>query len=245
MSRFYVPEGSVKGNLIEIGGREAHHIMDVMRLKELDKVVTFDGTGREYTGFIKEVRRKSVVIEIVETKTPQGRPACDMTLIQALPKKDKMDYIVEKSTELGVSRMIPVVTERTVPNWDERKRELSVERWRKISMEASKQCGRADVPDISQVRDFTGICANASDYDLALIAALDESAVDLRSVLIGFGGGKIAVAIGPEGDFTPGEVAKAKESGFRVVSLGTRILKSDTAGLFTLAILNYEFSKQR
>ena len=242
MSRFYVPEGSVKGNLINIGGKEAHHIIDVMRLKVSDRVVTFDGAGKEYAGFIKEAGRKSVIIEIVEVRTPHGSMAYGVTLLQAIPKKDKMDYIVEKSTELGVTKIIPLVTDRTIPDWDEPKRASAVERWRKIATEASKQCGRADIPEIGLIRNFSDASADAAGFSLALIAALDDGAIRLKDALSGFRPSKIAIAVGPEGDFTPGEVARAKEGGFKVVSLGSRVLKSDTAGLFMLAILNYELT---
>jgi len=244
MSRFYVPKESVRGKLISISGKEAHHIVDVMRLKVPDKVVTFDGTGKEYSGFIKEVTAKSVVIEIVETKVLSDGKSLSFTLIQAIPKKDKMDYIVEKSTELGVSRIIPLFTGRTIPDWDESKKTASVERWRRIAMGASKQCGRADIPEIDSIKNLSDVTADTARYDLALIAALDDSAIKLKDALKGFGGGRIAVAIGPEGDFTPDEIRIAKGAGFKLISLGSRVLKSDTAGLFALAILNYEFSDQ-
>ncbi len=242
MSRFFVPKECVKGNLIHIGGKESHHITDVMRLKALDKVVTFDGTGKEYSGFIREVKNKSVTIEIVEVKSPAGKDRARITLIQAIPKKDKMDYIVEKSTELGVSSIIPVVTGRTIPDWDEDKKSAIVERWNKIAREASKQCGRSDIPEISQIKDFSAIAADASGYDLALIAALDDRAVKLRDMLKPLTGGKVVIAIGPEGDFTPDEIKSARDGGFKLVNLGPRVLKSDTAGLFVLAILNYELT---
>ena len=242
MSRFYVPKECVRGNSIHINGKEAHHITDVMRLKALDKVVTFDGTGKEYIGFIKEVKAKSVTVEIVETKSPSGKESSKVTLIQAIPKRDKMDYIVEKSTELGVYSVIPVVTGRTIPDWDEAKKSAIVERWSKIAREASKQCGRSDIPAISQIRNFSDIASDAAGYDLALIAALDDNAVKLKNTLNPFGGGKVAIAIGPEGDFTPDEIKLAKKSGFKLVNLGSRVLKSDTAGLFVLAILNYELT---
>jgi len=265
MSRFYVPKESIKESLITISGREAHHIIDVMRLKAPDKVVTFDGTGKEYIGFIKEVTARSAVIEIVETRALSGEKSLNLTLIQAIPKKDKMDYIVEKSTELGVSKIIPLFTERTIPNWDEPKKAASVERWRRIAMEASKQCGRADIPGIDRIKSFSDITADMVRYDLALIAALDTStgsvstlsisgdlnqesrrvddgAIGLKDALEGFGGGAVVIAIGPEGDFTPDEIKEAKDGGFKLINLGSRVLKSDTAGLFVLAILNYELS---
>jgi len=242
VSRFYVPKECVRGGLIHISGRETHHITDVMRLKALDKVVTFDGTGREYVGFIKEIKNKSVIIEIIETKSAIGKESSKITLIQAIPKKDKMDYIVEKSTELGISSIIPVVTGRTIPDWDQTKKLAIVDRWSKIAREASKQCGRSDIPDIAQIKSFSDIAADAAGYDLALIAALDDKAVKLKDTLKSFTGGKVAIAIGPEGDFTPDEINSARTNGFKLVNLGSRVLKSDTAGLFVLAILNYELT---
>ena len=244
MSRFYVSKESIKGKLITITGDEAHHILDVMRLKVLDKVVSFDGTGKEYTGFIKDAKPKSLTVEIIETRNISKRTLADIMLIQAIPKKDKMDYIVEKSTELGVHSIIPIITERTIPSWDDRKKAMQVERWRKIAREASKQCGRTDVPGIDSIQYFKNIVKNPNTNDLSLIAALNEKAMELKDILSGFGGRGLAIAIGPEGDFTDSEVRAARNAGFKLISLGERVLKSDTAGLALLAILNYEFSKR-
>lgn len=240
MSRFFVSSDAVKGDCIQVSGKEAHHIIDVMRLKPLDKVVTFDGSGKEYVGFIKEIKTKSVTIEIVETKSPHCKETSRITLIQAIPKKDKMDYIVEKSTELGVSRIIPLVTKRTIPDWDDQKRKAAVGRWQKIALEASKQCGRSDIPAIDDIKTVRDIVTVATDYDCALIAALDDRAIRLKDAMSGFGGGKVAIAIGPEGDFTADEIDDVRRAGFKLVNLGSRVLKSDTAGLFVLSILNYE-----
>lgn len=242
MSRFYVPKEAVKGNKIAVGGEEAHHILDVMRLKVLDKVVAFDGTGVEYVGFIKDIGRKSLTIEVVETRTPAGKGNSKITLIQAIPKKDKMDYVVEKATELGVDFIFPVVTRRTIVKWDDSKKAACVDRWRRIAKNAAKQCGRADIPEIDNVADACDIFKDSTEYDLALIAALDDTARPLKNILSDFKGGKIAVAIGPEGDFTPDEIKEAVGAGFRLVNLGPRVLRSDTAGLAVLAILNYELS---
>ncbi len=243
MSRFLVPKSAVKDRNILVSGKEAHHIIDVMRLKERDKVTTFDGTGKEYTGFIKEIKRKSVLIEIVETRILAPGELLKITLIQAIPKKEKMDYIVEKATELGVSSVIPVMTKRTIPDWDESKRRTNWNRWVRLAEEAAKQCGRADVPLIAQIKTFPESMKVSSGNDLALIAALSDDAARLKDALSGLKGGKITVAIGPEGDFTPDEIACAREAGFKLVNLGSRVLKSDTAGLAVLSILNYEFSK--
>ncbi len=242
MSRFFVSPELVRGNNIMLSGKEAHHILDVMRLKELDKVVTFDGTGREYIGFVKEVRRKSLTIEIVETRTPLNKGASRITLIQAIPKKDKMDYIVEKATELGAYSIMPSITKRTIPDWDEGKKITSQERWQRIAQEAAKQCGRLDVPEVKALRGLESVLSDVGEYDLKLLAALSDEAVSLKEALGDFKGGMVAIAIGPEGDFTAEEVKKAQDAGFKLINLGPRVLKSDTAGIAVLSILNYEFS---
>ena len=242
MSRFYISKDSVKGNIISITGSEAHHILDVMRLKKSDKVAVFDGTGIEYAGIIKETKPKSLRIEILETRAADVNEKVKITLMQAIPKKEKMDYIVEKATELGVASIAPLVTERTIVRWDDEKKNASVERWRRIAREASKQCGRADIPEVGHIKDFDEIVKAKSAYGLSLIAALSDDAAPIKEVLAGFKGKDIAIVIGPEGDFTPREIDLAEACGFKTVNLGSRVLKSDTAGLVTLAILNYEYS---
>jgi 16S rRNA (uracil1498-N3)-methyltransferase len=242
VSRFFVNKEAVKGNRIYITGDEAHHIVDVMRLKTLDKVITFDGTGREYAGFIRKTGRKSVEVEVVETRMPLARSGARITLIQAIPKKEKMDYIVEKATELGVHSIIPIITKRTIPDWDSEKKRANAERWRKIAREAAKQCGRRDIPLVGEVSEFISAVKGAGDCDLCLMAALSDEAVKLKDALASFKGGSLAIAVGPEGDFTPEEIKAARAARFKSVSLGSRVLKSDTAGLAMLAVLNYEFS---
>jgi len=242
MSRFYVPKESVEGPRIVIRGKEAHHILDVMRLKVMDKVVTFDGTGKEYSGIIREADARSLIVEITDTRVLRSDKRAFITLIQAIPKKDKMDYIVEKGTELGVDAIMPVISERTIVDWDEKKRASAVERWKRIALEASKQCGRADIPEISAIKSFNDLISMKTTFDLALIAALSEGARPLKDTLAGFTAGKAAVAIGPEGDFVPAEIEGARNAGFKLINLGTRVLKSDTAGLAVLAIMSYEFS---
>lgn len=243
MSRFFVPAESVRGGRILVTGKEAHHILDVMRLKESDKVVTFDGMGNEYTGFIKKADRKTLLIEITETHASSAKSGLNITLIQAIPKKEKMDYIVEKSTELGVSSIIPVITERTIPKWDQSKKLSSPQRWRRIAENASKQCGRSDVPKVEAVKNFGDAIKELKNGSLKLIAALSDASVPLKEVFkdIEPCGMDIVVAIGPEGDFTQRELDAAKGVHFTTVSLGPRVLKSDTAGLAVLAILSYEF----
>jgi 16S rRNA (uracil1498-N3)-methyltransferase len=242
LSRFYVPKGSVRGKTMTIEGAEAHHIIDVMRLRPSDAVVAFDGTGKEYAGTIRSVGKGAVVIDVIRTIEPGALSNVRITLIQAIPKKAKMDYIVEKATELGVSCVRPVFTARTIPDWDAEKRSSCVKRWRKIALEASKQSSRTDIPAVDDIGDFRDSIKRPGDFDLALIPTLGGRVERLSDAVRSFRGKSIAIAIGPEGDFTSEEVALAASARFRPVSLGPRVLKSDTAGLAALAILDYELT---
>lgn len=241
MSRFYAPRESVNGNLIYIDGQEARHILNVMRLKESDKVCVFDGTGKEYVGFIKEAKPKSLTVEIVSTRIPKRDRSPEITLAQSVPKKEKMDYIVEKATELGVSSIIPILSERTIVKIVDEKVAGKVARWKRIAVETSKQCGREDIPEVKDVQKFYNAVDSINNFDLALMACLADNTIDLKSAISSFESGKIIIFIGPEGDFTPDEIAMAEGTSCKLVSLGTRVLKSDTAGLYLLSVLNHEF----
>lgn len=254
MSRFYIPKASIKGNRICITGKEAHHILDVMRLKVSDEVIIFDGTGKEYLAVIENASQRSLEARIIEVRQTDKGESCSITLIQAIPKKEKMDYVVEKATELGVARIIPVFTKRTIPDWDDAKKASMSGRWRRIAQEAAKQCGRSDIPEIEPIIEFKEVITaavnggeskanTAAVYDLKLLATLSDRAVKLKDALKSCPECKrIGIAIGPEGDFTPEEADMALKAGYKIVSLGQRVLKSDTAGLAALAIINYEYT---
>jgi 16S rRNA (uracil1498-N3)-methyltransferase len=241
MSRFYVPKEAVRGNQILISGKEAHHSLGVMRHKVSDEVTVFDGTGKEYTGVVTQTRPGLLTLEIIKTRHIAREEKYSITLIQAIPKKNKMDYIVEKATELGVIGVIPVTTARTIPCWSDSKKAAISARWQKIAREAAKQCGRADLPEVKPVINIEEALKDTGGYDLKLMAALNNKAVKLKDALKNCPGGKIVIAIGPEGDFTSAEVKKAERHGFRIVNLGPRVLKSDTAALAVLAMINYEY----
>lgn len=243
MPRFFAPKENVKGNLIYIDGQEARHILNVMRLRENDKVIVFDGTGKEYTGFIKQTKPKSLTVEIISTRAPKVDTLPEITLAQAILKKEKMDYVIEKATELGVHGIIPLVSERTIVRFESDKAIDKLTRWKKIAIEAAKQCGRCDVPEIKDVQKFYNAIDNINNFDLALMGCLSEDTIAFKEAVSDFKTGKIIVFIGPEGDFTPDEILMAKDTSCKFISLGKRILKSDTAGLFVLSVLNYEFSR--
>lgn len=241
MSRFYAPKENVDitSGKINIDGQEARHIMNVMRLKVGDSVVVFDNTGKEYSGKISETKPKSLTVEIIDTRTPKKETLPYVAIAQAIPKKEKMDYIVEKATELGVSEIIPLLTERTIAEVDDSR----VERWRKIAREASKQCGRTDIPKIRDITDYEALFENISDFDIALFASLYDKSAPIKKAIKDRTGGLFLVFVGPEGDFSEKEIHSAsKYDNIKFISLGQRVLKSDTAGLYILSCLNYEFA---
>lgn len=241
--RFYVSPDSVfpERNTIEIKDKkEIHHIRDVMRLKEGAEVEVFDGEGRGYCGAIREVTKGLIAIEIRGSNFFKDSHAYKLTLFQAIPKKGKMDFIVEKAVELGVDRIVPMVTERT--SWAPgRDSGLKVERWRRICKAAGKQCGRTRLPVVSDIKDFNLSVKEAEDNDLVIFAALDNRAVSLRSLLKDAPPKNIAVFVGPEGDFSHEEIAIAKERFHNISSLGSLVLRVETATIYILSCLDYQY----
>lgn len=237
MSRFFVPKGSVSNGIITVTGDELHHARDVMRLREGDQITVFDGTGKEYTGTIGKVG-KAGLSAVVNKASDIPAEKCGLTLIQAIPKSSKMDVIVEKATELGVAKIIPIVTSRTVVKISGEGNKP--DRWRKIAVVAAKQCGRSTFPEITPVADLKRSLADAGRCGLSVMPCLYSGNKGLKDVLKGRDVISAAVFIGPEGDFTPEEVALAVSSGVTPVILGREVLRSETAAIAVLSVLSYE-----
>lgn len=240
MRRYYVSPQDVRGNRIYIKGPEAHHIVHVMRLTVGDTVIIFDDTGNEYVATIEKKSRGDLVAMIKEMRCMKETKAFKITLAQALPKGNKMDYIIQKCTELGIETIIPLLTARTIITLDEKKKLSRQDRWRKIAREASKQCGRVALPQIGEPKRFEEVLTSVKDFDLSIIPCLEGKRKDLKSLLRGNKSDGVIVFIGPEGDFTTEEIRMAEKAGCIPVSLGPMILKSDTAAVVSIAILNYE-----
>lgn len=243
MSRFFIPKECIKGNIALVVGQEAHHILDVMRLKRGDKIITFDGTGKLYQGRILDTARRLVKLQIEAIAQDLSRSNFKITLIQALPKMNKMDYIVEKSTELGVDIIIPTQTARTIVRLDRQRQVARNMRWQRIATQAAKQCGRVTVPQLKDLTPWSDILPLLNNYDLKLLACLSAKAERIKDILRAQNQFKeIALFIGPEGDFTPDEIRQACNSGCVAISLGKTVLKTDTAALSALAMINYELN---
>jgi len=234
-----VPPESVSNGKIIIRGDELHHAKDVMRLAAGDAIVVFDGTGKEYQGVIERVNKEQMTVTIEKT-LERRTGGCSLILVQALPKSDKMDLIVEKATELGVERIIPTVTERTIVRSDTKRESLKLERWRKIALVAAKQCGRSTIPEVLGITGFEDSLKKIKDQEVTIIPCLYEDSKGLREVLNGRRAKSAAVFIGPEGDFTKKEVDEARAIGATPVSLGREVLRSETAAISVLSIMNYE-----
>jgi 16S rRNA (uracil1498-N3)-methyltransferase len=239
--RFYVPPDSIfpDRNIIEVKDRiEIHHIRDVMRLKNGDIVDIFDGQGREFSCSIEEVRRDAVIMKIEKALAAKHDTLLNITLYQAIPKKTKMDFIVEKAIELGAARIVPVITDRTVPEIKDITGKAG--RWKRIGMASSKQCGRLILPVISYIMNFDSALTDSRQNDLVIFACLDKNSKPLKDILRGSASKRVAVFVGPEGDFSPGEISMAKEKGCSMCSLGGLVLKSETAAIYILSCLSYE-----
>jgi 16S rRNA (uracil1498-N3)-methyltransferase len=227
--------------LLKIEGDEVKHIRKVLRLKAGDEILVFDGSGKEFEGAIVEERRSSVMVKVRGIFSSKGDSSLEVTLAQSLLKGEKMDYLIQKATELGVNEIIPFFSARSVPVLEKSRRPNRHHRWEKIAVEASKQCGRGVVPKIESLQDYSSMLRAAPTDHLRLIL-WEGDGLKLKEVLERSGEKtKIFFVIGPEGGFSPDEVDKAKRAGFVAVTLGKRILRAETASLCLLSILQYEW----
>ena len=240
MARFYVPQPQIEKERLKIEGDEVKHIRKVLRLKTGDGIVVFDGLGKEVEGTIVEERLSSVLIRVQNIISSKKDSPLEVTLAQSLLKGEKMDYLIQKATELGVKEIIPFFSSRSVPLLEKSRRLMRHHRWEKIAVEASKQCGRGSVPKIECLQDYSDMLQIASTEDLRLIL-WEREGIKLKEVLErSKEKRKFCCIIGPEGGFNQLEVDEAKRAGFTPVTLGRRILRAETASLCFLSILQYE-----
>jgi 16S rRNA (uracil1498-N3)-methyltransferase len=240
MSRFYVPQPRIEKGMLKIEGDEVKHIRKVLRLKAGDEIIVFDGLGKEFEGAIVEEGLSSVVIKIQNIFSSKRDSPLEVTLAQSLLKGEKMDYLIQKATELGVKEIIPFFSSRSVPLLEKSKKLKRHHRWERIAIEASKQCGRGVVPKIESLQDYSDMLQTASPDSLRLIL-WEKEGIKLKEILErSKEKKKIFFIIGPEGGFSHVEVDEAKKTGFIPVILGRRILRAETASLCFLSILQYE-----
>jgi RNA methyltransferase, RsmE family len=243
MSRFFINASAVDidAKSIIISGDDVNHIKNVLRAVSGDKLVVSDGSGNEYTVCIDNIYKEKISATIIESYKNRTEPPIEVTLFQGIPKSDKMDTIIQKSVELGISKIVPVITERTVVRFDGIKdMEAKAKRWQRISLEAAKQCNRGLVPVVELPLKFDKALEASKEYALKLIPYEIEREIGIRNYLKDYSEGKICFYIGPEGGFTDNEIDKAIKSNIIPVTLGPRILRTETAGAAVLSILMYE-----
>jgi len=240
--RFMAPGADLSAETVQIDGDLFRHMAKVLRLKIDTRVRLADGRGVECTGIIREMGRDHLTVAIEErhaTASPGGTPR--ITLFQGLPKGEKMELILQKGTELGVSEVIPFQADRSVSRIPADREEERLRRWQRIAGEAARQAGRPDIPTVRLARGMDEAVRDA-DHDLKLLLWEAERATTLKETLAAhLRPASIAVIVGPEGGLTATEAEAARESGFIPVTLGRRILRTETAGIALLAILQYLF----
>lgn len=263
MHRFYISPENWNPETLTLREAEAHHAKDVLRLERGDKLVVFDGRGREVTAEILDVREKNEIRlrKLHETKSPPLK--CRITLGQAIPKGKNMDLIVQKAVEIGASEIAPLISERTIVDLDPKEAAQKQAKWQQVAIEAAKQCGQNWLPEVKTPRKlkdfFSGVEAAvpsrnlsraaetaATAPDLRLIGSLQSDAQSLKKILADYAEANASPArtvlmlIGPEGDFTPAELALAKTHGCQPITLGPIILRVETAAIYCLSVLSYE-----
>jgi 16S rRNA (uracil1498-N3)-methyltransferase len=245
--RFYIPPSQWNPDHLALDESESHHCVDVLRLRQGDRVVAFNGSGTEVTAEISLLSKREVGLRpLITQSTPP--PAARVTLAQAIPKGKNMDLVIQKAAELGAAEIVPLISERTVVRLDTAEAADKQEKWQRIAIEACKQCGQNHLPQVQKPLPLDRFFAVPPAHDLPLIAAIEPGARRLKDLLAEWSSlnpGKarpasVLILIGPEGDFTPAEVGLAKSRGCLPMSLGPIILRTETAAIYTLSTLAHE-----
>ena len=231
-----------QGRTLELEGDDFRYIRNVLRLRTGDLLTVFDGEGTEYESVVKDYAAKRVILEVVSRKNAE-RPPFSLTLAQSLAKGDKMDFIIQKATELGATRIVPFISTRSVPKLSDEKAGSRTARWRKIAVESSRQCGRAFIPEVTEVKSFEEMLTLAEGVSLPIIFWEEEKETGIGDILRDTrhrAADDIFVVIGPEGGFTAGEVDLAQRHGLIPASLGSTVMRTETAPIAVLSIIQYE-----
>jgi len=245
LRKFFVGNNQIENDSICISGTDVNHIKNVLRLEVGTKILVCDkDLKKNYISEIMEITSEMVKCKIIEEVESTSESNVTLDIYQGLPKADKMELVIQKGTELGVNKFIPVKMERCIVKLDQKDEMKKIDRWNKISEVASKQSGRDIVPEVSHVYDLKDVQNVISDYDLFIVCFENEKENTIKNELVTIKTKKqtykVAVLIGPEGGLAEGEVQALKQSGAKVVTLGNRILRTETVALSVASIIMYE-----
>jgi len=248
--RFFLSPNDWNELILRAG--EAHHARDVLRLRPNDRLIVFDGAGREAMAEITTLDRNSVRLHLLQQTTHPSLGA-RISLAQAIPKGKNMELIVQKAVEIGAAEIFPLLSARTVVQFDRESATQKQAKWQSIALEAAKQCGQNWLPEIhlpTSPNDFFA-AQPIEDFNLRLIGSLQPGAMHLKKILAdyqqaheGTRPAKVLMLVGPEGDFTPAEIGLARSNGCLPLTLGPIILRVETAAIYCLSILSYELLNQ-
>lgn len=247
MQKFFVKSEQIHDNTIEIIGEDVNHIKNVLRYKVGEEVlVGNEATGESYSCQIKEIEKEKVVLNIISKIEQSNEPKTYVHIFQGLPKADKMEHIIQKGTEIGVSEFTPVALSRSIVKLEGKESLKKIERWQKIAETAAKQCKRDRIPKINCIQNLKNLYEILKEYDIVLVAYEEEKENLLKTEIQKHINNKeknlkIAIIVGPEGGLAKEEVNAIKEIGGIAVTLGKRILRTETAPLVMSTILLYEF----
>ena len=242
MSIFYVKNEQIDGEKANITGEDVKHIRDVLRYKIGDELDICDENGKKFITQILNFSKEKIELKVMKQCDETSEPNIKITLFQGMPKADKFEMIIQKCTELGVSEIVPAITERVIVKLDEKTISKKIERWNKIALEASKQSGRQKVPNVKNPVNIKNIVENISKYDILILPYECEKDRTLKEIIknIDKDYKNIAILIGPEGGFSEDEISMLNNEKVKCVTLGPRILRTETAGMATIAMVLYE-----
>src|SRR5947199_1536711 len=244
MHRCYVSPESWNPRAVALSGAEAHHARDVLRMKQGEKLVLFNGQGREITAEIVDVSDEIRLRRLHEAETPPLK--CRIILGQAIPKGKNMELIVQKAVEIGAAEIAPIISDRTIVRVDLESARQKQAKWQQIAIEAAKQCGQNWLPRVHAPRRLGEFFATSAIFDLHLVGSLQPGAQHLKRILADYSSEhrhlpeSVLMLVGPEGDFTPAELTLARRHECYPITLGPIILRVETAAIYCLSVLSYE-----